>query len=154
MISYLIIAVLEFLISITGTLGNILTCRAVFKNHRLHNAACFFVVSLAVADLLTCSVLVLMRGVQHIGEFTGKSLFSNLGISVIAFSGRITLLVSFIHLAVLSLDRAVAVSFPFFYRIHLRHNQKGIVAILLFVWGISVVFTVVVIVVVGPGPIV
>ncbi|EDV22231.1 uncharacterized protein TRIADDRAFT_29209, partial [Trichoplax adhaerens] len=43
---------------IYGTIGNILVCMAIFKNHNMKTATNGFILSLAIADLAVCTITV------------------------------------------------------------------------------------------------
>lgn len=68
--SFLFVAVFIF----AGGLGNILVCLAVFLDRRLHNVTNYFLLSLAVADLLV-SLFVMPLGA--IPGFLGESRMQN-----------------------------------------------------------------------------
>lgn len=135
--SFLIISLLELLIFILGTFGNFITCCIVFKNKQLQISAYFYVVSLAAADLITCAVLVPTRSLQHLGVFMENTSLKQFGIVFVPVIGRVTILVSFINLAVISIDRLIAVSFPFYYRLNLRNSKKGVAVVILGIWFLA-----------------
>lgn len=61
------------LVPLAGVLGNSLVCIAVWQERRLHNVTNFFLVSLALADLMVC-LAVMPFGVVEL--FYGKSLLA------------------------------------------------------------------------------
>lgn len=139
--SFLFISLLEFLIFILGTFGNFITCSIVFKNKQLQNSAYFYVVSLAAADFMTCAVLVPTRSLQHLGIFIENTSLTQFGLVYVPAIGRVTLLASFINLAALSIDRFIAVSFPFYYRFSFRNSKKVAFAVIFGIWVLAIFFT-------------
>lgn len=62
---------LLFLIALAGITGNLLVCVAICKEKKLQNITNYFLMSLSVADLFVCCVVMPM---SIVNEFMGKCL--------------------------------------------------------------------------------
>lgn len=129
----LCIAVLEIFITITGCIGNSLASIAVLRNKHLQVSANFYVLTLSVADLLVCGVLVPMRAAQHISIFKNKP-FPRSAVNIIVFIGKATILISIATLGALSIDRLIAMKHPFLYRAKIRHSKTIVLVVSLVIW--------------------
>ena len=132
----LCIAILEMLITIAGCIGNLLISVAIVRNKHLQVSANFYVLTLSIADLLVCGVLVPMRAAQHISIFNDKS-FPSSAVNIIVFIGKATILISIATLGALSIDRFIAMKHPFLYRTKLRHSKMLAFAVSLLIWLVS-----------------
>ena len=65
------IYLLVSLSTLAGSLGNILVCLAVCKERKLQNLTNYFLMSLAVADLLVCLIVMPLGAIQG---FLGNTL--------------------------------------------------------------------------------
>lgn len=136
----LVAAIVEIFLCVFGSVGNFLTCFAVFRNRRLQFATNFFIVSLAVADLLVCTILVPMRAAQHFAFYTGREI-SKLTVQVAGFIGRINIIASICNLAALSIDRCIALKYPMRYRFSIRFATQRVCYVILSFWIFAIVFT-------------
>ena len=118
-----------------------MTCLAVFRNRTLQFATNFFIVSLAVADLLVCTILVPMRASQHFAYFLGKPDISSLAVAVAGFVGRVNILASICNLAALSIDRCIALNYPMRYRFGIRYATGRVLGVIVSFWVFAVTFT-------------
>lgn len=97
------------LVSVVGTAGNALVILAILYKRRLRNIPNYFILDLAVCDLLTVSLSVPLRLVEG---FQSGSVPCSVVIAVtILFDG-----LSRINIIFVSIDRLIAVKFPFAYK--------------------------------------
>ena len=97
------------LVSVVGTAGNALVILAILSKRRLRNIPNYFILDLAVCDLLTVSLSVPLRLVEG---FQSGSVPCSVVIAVtILFDG-----LSRINIIFVSIDRLIAVKFPFAYK--------------------------------------
>lgn len=136
----LVAAIVEIFLCIFGSVGNFLTCFAVFRNRRLQFATNYFIVSLAIADLLVCTILVPMRAAQHFAFYAGREI-SKLTVQVAGFIGRINIIASICNLAALSIDRCIALKYPMRYRFSIRFATQRVCYVILAFWIFALVFT-------------
>ena len=124
--------------AVVGTFGNFLVCIAVlYTSPRLRRCSNYLLVSLAIADLIVtmvCEPLV-------VGIVAKKTFFNDCASSLeLAYvvSSNFSCSASVLHLAVISVDRFLAVIFP------LRHDRMmksyGLKVMLIVVWGVPIVF--------------
>lgn len=140
---YLPIALVEVLICLFGLVGNTLTCIAVKRNRKLHIASNFYVVSLAVSDLLVAAILVPARAAQHLSLYCRVFLVSKDFVYVAACVGRATILASLGNLTALSIDRFVALRYPIRYRTRIRYSRSKVMFAILVVWASSIFLTII-----------
>ena len=96
-------------VSVVGTAGNALVILAILYKRRLRNIPNYFILDLAVCDLLTVSLSVPLRLVEG---FQPGSVPCGVVIAVtILFDG-----LSRINIIFISIDRLIAVKFPFAYK--------------------------------------
>ena len=126
------------LTAVLGTFGNILVCVTVLTSQRLRRCSNFLLVSLAVADLIitiACApLLVVMAAKLSFAQeclTTLELVYSNIA--------HLSCSSSILHLAAISVDRYLAVVFPF------RHGSImknfGLKIMLVVVWGTAILFT-------------
>lgn len=137
----LVAAVMEVMICIVGTVGNLLTIVAILRNKSLQYAANLFIVSLSVADLLVCSVLVPMRASQHVNLFNGRNQIPRAVVEIAGFIGRVNIIASISCLAALSIDRCVALSCPVRYLTSVRFATKKILVAIAVIWAVAIFMT-------------
>ena len=134
-------AIVEVLICVVGTIGNVLTIVAIFRNKSLQIATNFFIVSLSVADLLVCSVLVPMRASQHVNIYKGSGQVPKAAVEVAEFIGRVNIIASISCLAALSIDRCIALSCPVRYLTSIRFATKKVCAVIAVIWVFAIFMT-------------
>lgn len=120
-------------ILILDVCGNCLVIGAILRYRRLRTITNYFIISLAVSDLLIAALSMPFR-IHH----TLNSLCWDLGITVCEFWIFVDLLcscASITNLSLISIDRFLALTFPLSYR-SLMTKRRGIGAIAL-VWGYS-----------------
>ncbi len=96
-----------------GLIGNSLICIAVFKFRRLRKVPNYFIVSLAVADLIVCGGIMPFGLYQQIHG--GYWLLGVLGCRIFTSFDVVTATASIWNLCVISIDRFLAVSKPVWY---------------------------------------
>ena len=108
--------IINGIVCVLGSLGNILVCLAIATNSRLRRASYYLFFSLAIADLivtLICEPLLL-------GVISSMAFFNECAASLhVAYfiSFHLSCTTSVLHMVAISLDRFVAVVFP------LRHKN-------------------------------
>ena len=135
-----IATIIEICLAAVGTFGNCTVSVAVVKNRALHVASNFYMVSLALADLLVTAFLVPMRVAQHLALFNG-SIVEEAVVCVLGFIGRITILASVSSIAALSMDRRMALKHPLKYHSVIRFAKGRAVKVILTIWVLSLAFT-------------
>jgi len=135
-----IATIIEICLAAVGTFGNCTVSVAVVKNRALHVASNFYMVSLALADLLVTAFLVPMRAAQHLALFNG-SIVEEAVVCVLGFIGRITILASVSSIAALSMDRRMALKQPLKYHSVIRFAKGRAVKVILTIWMLSLAFT-------------
>lgn len=128
-------AVLSLLLALVTIPGNFLVCLAVFKDpyKRLKTPFTFFVVNLAVSDLIVGMVVEPISVLIHFRE--GLSLSISKLIWLIHMSYFISCTASVLNLAALTADRFTAISYPLQYRARLSTQRANVIAGL--VWFVS-----------------
>ena len=131
------------LVSVIGTAGNALVIPAILYKRRLRNIPNYFILDLAVCDLLTVSLSVPLRLVEG---FQPGSVPCSVAIAVtILFDG-----LSRINIIFISIDRLIAVKFTF---THKARMTLAIVAIFITGgWIIMAIFAILPIMGVGLAP--
>lgn len=131
------------LVSVVGTAGNALVILAILYKRRLRNIPNYFILDLAVCDLLTVSLAVPLRLVEG---FQPGSVPCSVVIAVtILFDG-----LSRINIIFISIDRLIAVKFPFAY-----NTRMTPVTVAIFItsgWIIMTLFAILPILGVGLAP--
>lgn len=120
-------------ILILDVFGNCLVIGAILRYRRLRTITNYFIISLAVSDLLIAALSMPFR-IHH----TLNSLCFDLGITICEFWVFVDLLcscASVTNLSLISVDRFLALTFPLNYR-SLMTKRRGVAAIV-FVWGYS-----------------
>lgn len=131
------------LVSLVGTAGNSLVILAILYKRRLRNIPNYLIVDLAVCDLLTVSLAVPLRLVEG---FQPGSIPCGIVIAVtILFDG-----LSRINIIFISLDRLIAVKFPFAYNEYM--TQKVVAISIAAGWISMTVFAMLPVLGVGSAP--
>ncbi|XP_065071081.1 muscarinic acetylcholine receptor M3-like [Rhopilema esculentum] len=124
-------------------IGNFLVVFSVYRdpNKDLRTAFNFFVVHLAIADLLVGLLVCPLSVATHIAEATGmvskdlKTLRQSLHLSYF-----LSVSASLLNLAALCIDRVIAIRFPFMYRVDLSCWHHVISAVIIWLTAICVSF--------------
>ncbi|KAJ7374800.1 hypothetical protein OS493_005150 [Desmophyllum pertusum] len=121
------------IVSVVGTGGNSLVILAILHKRRLRNIPNFFIFDLAVCDLLTVALAVPLRLVEG---FQPGSIPCSIVIAVtILFDG-----LSRINIIFISIDRLIAVKFPFAYNTYMTNTTAAILIIT--GWVVMTVFAI------------
>lgn len=131
------------IVSVVGTGGNSLVILAILHKRRLRNIPNFFIFDLAVCDLLTVALSVPLRLVEG---FQPGSIPCSIVIAVtILFDG-----LSRINIIFISIDRLIAVKFPFAYNTYMTNRTAAILIIT--GWVVMTVFAILPVLGVGLAP--
>ena len=131
------------LVSVVGTAGNALVILAILYKRRLRNIPNYFILDLAVCDLLTVSLSVPLRLVEGIQP--GSVPCGAVIAVTILFDG-----LSRINIIFISIDRLIAVKFPFAYKA--RMTPATVAIFITSGWIIMAIFAILPIFGVGLAP--
>ena len=124
------------IVCVLGSLGNLLVCLAIATNSRLRRASNYLLFSLAIADLiitLICEPIYLKFISQLTFFHKCRTTTEKLVYEVLTtLSGR----TSFLHVASISIDRFVAVAFPLRHKIFME--KGGLKIMLIASWSIPI----------------
>lgn len=124
------LASVNVVFSLCGILGNVLVLIVVARNRQLHTVTNIFISSLALADLLVCTVAQPMNAVFLYG-LPPNPVY---GMTRKTFS-YVSFLASISNMAVLTIDRYIAIATPMQY--HHKANFKSAFIQLCLIWVIS-----------------
>lgn len=114
-----------------GVGGNILVCMAISLEKRLQSVTNYFLLSLAITDLLVC---IIVMPFTVINDFTGYWLFGPIICNLYVTADVLMCTASILHLCTISLDRYMAIRSP----LTTRNISKSVVVIkLAIVWVTS-----------------
>ena len=121
------------LVSVIGTAGNSLVVLAILYKRRLRTIPNYFLCNLALCDLLTASLSVPLRLVEG---FHPGSIPCSIVIAVtVLFDG-----LSRMNIIFISIDRFVAVKFPFAYTLHM--TSRAVAVLIPSGWIVMTVFAI------------
>lgn len=131
------------LVSVVGTAGNSVIILAILYKRRLRNIPNYFIFSLAVSDLLTDSLAVPLRLVE---VFQPGWIPCSIVIAVtVLFDG-----LSRINIIFISIDKLIAVKFPFAYSTYMTQVTVGV--LITIAWLTMTVFAILPVLGVGLAP--
>lgn len=115
-----------------GSFGNILVCVTVYSSPRLHKAWCYFICSLSVADFLVNLCVQPMEAILTLERMAGvcKQTLRD----AFRLAAYITCGASLMNLAFMSVERLLAIAWPFSQRQVL--TRRRILATLAIIWGV------------------
>lgn len=115
-----------------GSFGNILVCVTVYSSPRLHKAWCYFICSLSVADFLVNLCVQPMEAILTLERMAGvcKQTLRD----AFRLAAYITCGASLMNLAFMSVERLLAIAWPFSQRQVL--TRRRILATLAMIWGV------------------
>ncbi|XP_070537973.1 5-hydroxytryptamine receptor 2A-like [Ptychodera flava] len=116
-------------------MGNVLVCLAIMTDKKLQSITNYFLMSLAVADLMV-SLLVMPFGI--IVEFAGHWPYGLILCDMYTFFDVLCCTASIMHLCTISVDRYLAISSPIKHVSHYRHSSLRVAVKILLVWIISI----------------
>lgn len=115
-----------------GVGGNILVCMAISLEKRLQSVTNYFLLSLAITDLLVC---IIVMPFTVINDFAGYWLFGPIICNLYVTADVLMCTASILHLCTISLDRYMAIRSP----LTTRNISKSVVVIkLAIVWVTSI----------------
>ena len=114
-----------------GSFGNILVCVTVYSSPRLHKAWCYFICSLSVADLLVNLCVQPMEAILTLERMAGVCKQSLR--DAFRLAAYITCGASLMNLAFMSVERLLAIAWPFSQRQVL--TRRRILTTLVIIWG-------------------
>ena len=115
-----------------GSFGNILVCVTVYTSPRLHKTWCYFICSLSVADLLVNLCVQPMEAILTLERMAGVCKQSLR--DAFRLAAYITCGASLMNLAFMSVERLLAISWPFSQRQIL--TRRRILTTLALIWGV------------------
>lgn len=115
-----------------GSFGNILICVTVFSSPRLHKAWCYFICSLSVADLMVNLCVQPMEAILTLERMAGVCKQSLR--DAFRLAAYITCGASLLNLAFMSVERLLAIAWPFSPRRVL--TRRKFVAMTVIIWGV------------------
>lgn len=129
------LSVVSAVASLIGSVGNLLVLLAVFKNDNIRTIPDFFITSLAFSDFTVCALFLPLSIYQfHQPQSTGQQKDSSSLAK--SFLGHVSMVASATNLFAVTIDRVIAIGFPFKY-VALMTKQKAAVTIIV-VWVISI----------------
>ena len=128
------LSVVSAVASLIGSVGNLLVLLAVFKNDNIRTIPDFFITSLAFSDFTVCAVFLPLSIYQFHQQNTGQE--NDSSSLAKSFLGRVSMVASATNLFAVTIDRVIAIGFPFKY-VALMTEQKAAVTITV-VWVISI----------------
>ena len=121
-------------ISITGALANVMVIFSIFFNHSLRTKTNYVVFSLAVSDFFVATIAIPLRLLPELTTSTTMLVPCNVVLAfTILFDGA-----SRLNIVLISLDRFIAVRFPFFYETHA--SKRAVLIAITGFWTILGVF--------------
>jgi hypothetical protein len=128
------------LLPIWAIFGNILVIVSVFREKLLHNITNYFMVNLAIADLLVATAAMPFHLYVSVNE---KWNLGNIFCDISLFIDSCTAIVSKFTLVAISVDRYIAVTHPIKYRsLQLKYrNVKSFIFLVTFIWIFSIAIT-------------
>ena len=124
------------IVCVLGSLGNVLVCLAIATNSRLRRASNYLLFSLAIADLIMTLICepILLKFISQL-TFFHKCRTSTEGL-VYDVLTSLSCQTSFLHLASISIDRFVAVAFPLRHKIFME--KGGLKIMLIASWSLPI----------------
>ena len=106
----LVFSLFYFTIFCIGSVGNILVSLAVIRAKQMHTVTNFFILNLAISDIVMCLFAVPFTPLQ---SFTGRWLFGQTLCILFPFSQGVSVYISTLTLTIIALDRFVIIIYPF-----------------------------------------
>ena len=133
--SVVILSVICALASFCGSFGNVLVILAVLKSPSLRGVSDFIISSLAFSDFTVCSIY-LPLSIYRFNHFTSQAMQQGSRLSITkSFFGHCSLIASVTNMFAVTVDRVIAIRFPFKYLGLMTNNTAYI--IITIVWLIS-----------------
>ena len=136
--SVVILSVICALASICGSLGNSLVMLAVYKSENLRSIPDFFISSLAFSDFTVCFIY-FPFSIYYFNHFTSQVTQQNSSFDIAkSFFGYCSLSASLTNMFAVTVDRVIAIRFPFKYPAIM--TVKTAMTAIALVWLISLTF--------------
>ena len=129
-----ILSIINALLSVAGTTGNLLVCFVIYRNEELQTGVNYFILSLSVADLTVCTIAQPLYIYYLNQEWDPQDFETFKLVSYIALHS------SFFNLLLLTINRLLAICFSLEYGTVMR--GKNITFIVCIAWIFSVVMAV------------
>ncbi|XP_066601230.1 orexin/Hypocretin receptor type 1-like [Prorops nasuta] len=128
-----ILIVLHTVVFVVGLVGNSLVCIAVYRNHSMRNVTNYFIVNLAIGDLMVILICLPPTVLWDVTEtwFLGLVLCK-----IIPYLQTVSVCVSVLTLTFISIDRWYAICFPLRFKSTPGRAKVAIVVI----WVIALLF--------------
>ncbi|XP_060522178.1 orexin/Hypocretin receptor type 1-like [Cylas formicarius] len=104
-----VLILLHSVVFAIGLLGNVLVCVAVYRNHSMRTVTNYFIVNLAVADAL---VILFCLPFSVVWDVTSTWWFGTAMCKFVLYVQNVSVTVSILTLAFISVDRWYAICFP------------------------------------------
>ncbi|XP_077259853.1 orexin receptor type 2 [Temnothorax americanus] len=131
--SYWVLIAMHSIVFVVGLIGNALVCMAVYRNHSMRNVTNYFIVNLAVADLLVLLICLPPSVLWDVTEtwFLGLKLCK-----AVPYLQTVSVSISILTLTFISIDRWYAICFPLRFKSTTTRAKTAIIVI----WVISLLF--------------
>ncbi|XP_015108917.1 orexin receptor type 2 isoform X2 [Diachasma alloeum] len=129
----LVLIGIHITVFIGGIIGNSLVCAAVYRNHTMRNVTNYYIVNLAVADLM---VIILCLPPTVLWDVTETWFLGNCLCKVIPYLQTVSVSVSILTLTFISIDRWYAICFPLKFKSTTKRARRTILVI----WIFSLIF--------------
>ncbi|XP_011866284.1 PREDICTED: orexin receptor type 2-like isoform X2 [Vollenhovia emeryi] len=133
--SYWVLIAMHSVVFVVGLIGNALVCMAVYRNHSMRTVTNYFIVNLAVADLLVLLICLPPSVLWDVTEtwFLGLKLCK-----AVPYLQTVSVSISVLTLTFISIDRWYAICFPLRFKSTTARAKTAIIVI----WMISLLFDV------------
>lgn len=131
--SYWVLIAMHSIVFVVGLIGNALVCMAVYRNHSMRTVTNYFIVNLAVADLLVLLICLPPSVLWDVTEtwFLGLKLCK-----AVPYLQTVSVSISILTLTFISIDRWYAICFPLRFKSTTARAKTAIIII----WMISLLF--------------
>ncbi|XP_011049457.1 PREDICTED: orexin receptor type 1-like [Acromyrmex echinatior] len=128
-----VLIAMHSVVFIIGLIGNALVCMAVYRNHSMRTVTNYFIVNLAVADLLVLLICLPPSVLWDVTEtwFLGLKLCK-----AVPYLQTVSVSISILTLTFISIDRWYAICFPLRFKSTTARAKTAIIVI----WLISLLF--------------
>ncbi|XP_036147762.1 orexin receptor type 2 isoform X2 [Monomorium pharaonis] len=128
-----VLIAMHSVVFVVGLIGNALVCMAVYRNHSMRTVTNYFIVNLAVADLLVLLICLPPSVLWDVTEtwFLGLKLCK-----AVPYLQTVSVSISVLTLTFISIDRWYAICFPLRFKSTTARAKTAIIVI----WMISLLF--------------
>ncbi|XP_011309700.1 orexin receptor type 1 isoform X2 [Fopius arisanus] len=134
---YLVLIGIHATVFLGGIIGNSLVCIAVHRNHTMRNVTNYYIVNLAIADLM---VIILCLPSTVLWDVTETWFLGNCLCKAIPYLQTVSVSVSILTLTFISIDRWYAICFPLKFKSTTKRAKRTILVI----WIFSLIFDLIV----------